>query len=153
MEVFRIEKTKYLNSILQGIPGKQYSFRWNTRVHPIIYASMTKSLALYEKSANMSKPFHGYYPQYVIASVQLPDEKYKTILPQDLPRGWDKIDEYHPKTQEIGDRFVSSNELALLVPSTIVSGEFNVIINPNEALKLNLTVLTEQIDERLRDLR
>jgi len=152
MKVFRIEKARYLPSILQGIPGRDHNFRWNTRGHPIIYASTTKSLALHEKSANMSKPFYGFHPQYIIACIELPDNEYNSISTESLPGGWDQVDEYKPETQEIGDYFVSSVDLALLVPSTIVFGEFNVLINPNEAVRLKLPVTTEQIDERLRGI-
>ena len=153
MKVFRIGKAKRISSILQGIPGRDHNFRWNTRGHPIIYASMSRSLALHEKSANISKPFYGLNPNYLIVCIHLPNTHYKSITIEDLPIGWGKINEYHPMTQKIGNSFTLSDELIMLVPSTIVSNEYNVLINPRKALEVNLTIMTEQIDDRIRDLR
>ena len=153
MFAYRVDKKKYVGTLLQGLPGAESDFRWNTKGHPIIYASYSRSLALHEKSGNMSKPFYGLSTSYVLAVIELPDLSYKRILQDDLPDGWDLIGAYHPKTQEIGDAFSLSVELALFVPSTIVNGEFNVLINPNKAMILNLKITTEAIDERLRDLR
>ena len=152
MHVFRVEKRKYFNSILECIPGKVSTFRWNTRGHPILYASQSRSLALHEKCGNMSRPFYGLPPEYFIAIIELPDSEYRKIFPQDLPENWDKIGEYHPKTQEIGDDFTLSEELALFVPSAIIKGEFNVLINPNRAMKMGLTIRSEKIDDRILDL-
>lgn len=152
MEVFRIEKEKYLQTIFDGFPGKEFDFRWNTKGHPIIYASESRSLALHEKCANMGKPFYGLSTSFKIAMISLPDMLFRRILANELPKDWNNFNTYHPVTQKIGDDFCKSEELALLVPSTIVNGEFNVIINPRiiEQCKVKLSV--EKIDRRLLNL-
>lgn len=49
---------------------------------------------------------------------------------QNLPEGWDEFP-HRRITQEIGDRFVRENQHCLLrVPSAVVPGDFNVLINP-----------------------
>lgn len=58
MFAIRVEKEKYVSSVLVGMPGDVAGFRWNSKGHPIIYASESRSLALHEKSGNLSKPFY-----------------------------------------------------------------------------------------------
>lgn len=149
MEVYRVEKRKYLTTLLQGVSGINHAFRWNTKGHPIIYASETKALALFEKCANLSRPFQGLSKDYVLVSIHLPDQEYRRIDPGNLPNDWNSVVRYHPETQQIGNRFVSSTELALFVPSSIITSECNVLINPVEAQKLALTWEIEEVDVRL----
>jgi len=153
MQAYRIEKDKYINTLLEGIPGKDFDFRWNTKGHPLIYAAESKSLALHEKAGNLSKPFFGLPTFYRIVTIELPGFDYGKILSTDLPAGWNKLDSYHQSTQNIGNEFSLSEELALFVPSTIVKGEYNVLINPRLAVKENLSVTVEPIDKRLLDSR
>lgn len=152
MFAYRVEKEKYVPSVLTGMPGEVASFRWNTKGCRIIYASESRSLALHEKVGNLSKPFYGLPNFYVLVAIELPDVSYRKILSEDLPQGWDRIGAYHPSTQEIGDAFTLSSELAIFVPSTIVRGEFNVLINPRFAMEKNLPVNIEQIDARLKQV-
>lgn len=152
MFVFRIEKPKYLPTIFEGLAGKNYDFRWNTRGHPIIYASASKSLALHEKGGNLSKPSYGIPSNYLIVIIEIPDLDYHKIEAEMLPSGWDNIAEYHPQTQKIGNEFVLSDALALFVPSTMVPGEFNVLLNPNVIKGHNIKLTTEPINPRLIDI-
>jgi RES domain-containing protein len=153
MLAYRVEKKKYIPTILDGIPGEKFDFRWNTKGNPIIYASATKSLALHEKSGNMSKPFYGLHTSYVLVKIEFPDGDYRKIQPKDLPKGWDDVGGYHRETQEIGNRFIASDQLVMYVPSTIVKGEYNVLINPRKAHDFDIKISAEEINKRLQDLR
>ena len=152
MFVYRIEKQQYLSTIFEGLAGKDYDFRWNTRGHPIIYASASKSLALHEKGGNLSKPSYGIPALYLIAIIEIPDLNYDRIEASALPAGWDNIAEYHPETQKTGNEFVLSDALALFVPSTMVPGEFNVLLNPNVIKDHEVKLTTEPINPRLIDI-
>ena len=153
MNVFRIEKEKYLPTMLEGMGGKLCSFRWNTKGHPIIYAAAAKSLALIEKSGNMSRPSYGIPAVFKLVTLVLPDHGFRQIAPDDLSKGWNQFDHYAKQTQEIGDHFVESSEFALFVPSSIVPGEFNVLINPKAPEISQITWSWEEIDSRLIDGR
>ena len=57
--------------------------------------------------------------------------KLKELSPSDLPDGWDAIPA-QPGSQQIGDDFINKKQFAILkVPSVVVKGDFNFIINPN----------------------
>jgi RES domain-containing protein len=149
MLVYRIEKEKYLSAILEGISGKDHDFRWNTKGHPIIYTSESRSLALHEKGGNLSKPLYGIPGDYLIAVIEIPGMDYDKLDSSQLPVGWDHFAEYHPEAQRIGDDFTQSKSLALFVPSTMVRGEFNVLLNPRVIADHQVNVTTEPIDPRL----
>jgi hypothetical protein len=101
----------------------------------------------------MSKPFYGLSPSFVLVEIEIPDSNYQNILPENLSKGWDLVGSYHRQTQKIGDDFIFSQELVLRVPSAIVKGEFNILINPKIARELQLKINIEEIDHRLIDLR
>ena len=47
-----------------------------------------------------------------------------------MPDGWDAIPS-QPNSQKIGDEFVEENKHTVLkVPSVVVKGDFNYILNP-----------------------
>ncbi len=150
MEVFRIEKRVFLPTMLAGIPGEKFSFRWNTKGHPIVYAAGTRSLALIEKMANIGIQYGGIPAAFAMTIIEIPDMLYRKLDPKAFPLNWNALDEYHPQTQSIGDAFLDSDEIALLVPSVIVKSEFNVLLNPGVMEKHEVAFRTEEIDARLQ---
>lgn len=153
MFVYRVEKKRHLSTIFEGLGGKNHDFRWNTKGHPIIYASESKSLALHEKGGNLSKPFYGIPSEYVIAIIEIPDLDYDKIEIVNLPLGWNNFAEYYLETHRLGNEFTKSQNLALFVPSSMVHGEFNVLLNPNVIKDHKVILSYEPIDPRLRDIR
>jgi RES domain-containing protein len=149
MQIFRIEKRTYLPNMLQGISGEKYAFRWNTKGHPVVYAAESRSLALVEKLVNLAVAPGRILPGYVIAVIDLPDADYPSILTESLPMGWGDIDAYHPRTQELGDAFLQQDVLLCYVPSVVVQGEYNVLLNPRAIDRRRVSVEYENIDPRL----
>lgn len=149
MEVYRIEKRGYLPTLLAGIPGEKFSFRWNTKGHPIIYAAESRSLALVEKLANIGTHYGGIPELFEIAVINIPNKNYKRISPNELPDHWNLLSEYNAETQRTGNKFLESNELVLYVPSVVVKGEYNALLNPVLAQNTGVNFHTENIDARL----
>lgn len=149
MEVYRIEKQQFLPTILDGIPGEKFSFRWNSKGHPIVYAAGSRSLALVEKMANIGMQYGGIPPAFFIAVIEIPNKAYRKISAEDLSENWNVLSEYSQETQTIGDAFLNSDELALYVPSVIVKNEYNILLNPKAIQDSLLICKTEIIDARL----
>lgn len=62
--------------------------------------------------------------------VHIPAGLIQDVDVQDLPPGWD-APSLHPPTWKIGDRWLDSLQSAVLrVPSAVVTGEVNYILNP-----------------------
>lgn len=145
MRVFRIEREKYLKTTLTGIgAAMSKGFRWNSLNTKLIYTAETRALATLEISVHLDLsedlPTDRYYVE-----IDIPDTvAIQEVKIDDLPDDWNS----KPPTlttQVIGDDFVVENEAAVLkVPSSIVTQEFNYLINPNhpDARKIKVILNT-----------
>lgn len=62
--------------------------------------------------------------------VRIPEGVISALDEQGLPDGW-AMPGLHPVTQDIGDRWLVSRESAVLrVPSAVVAGEANYLLDP-----------------------
>ncbi|MEP7196426.1 MAG: RES family NAD+ phosphorylase [Saprospiraceae bacterium] len=141
MIVHRIEREKYLNSTLSGIGASMTKgYRWNSFNTKLVYTADSRALATLEVYVHLDLsqdlPIDRHYVE-----IEIPDDIL--ILEVDL---FDLPPEWYSKppsiiTQIIGDDFVEQNEAAVLkVPSSIVSHEFNYLINPNHPDSRRITV-------------
>jgi RES domain-containing protein len=63
--------------------------------------------------------------------ITIPDTlKIKKITQKELPEMWNGFP-HNPKTQSIGHDFIKANAYVVLkVPSAVVKGDFNFLLNP-----------------------
>ncbi|MCB9227427.1 MAG: RES family NAD+ phosphorylase [Chitinophagales bacterium] len=128
MEVYRITKTKYAKSI-NGFGAEKFGGRWNSKGVAMLYTSQSRALAMTEVAVHLS---YGIMPKdFSLVTIEIPNNTMiEELKIEDLPKNWDNIP-HNGNTQLIGDDFVSEQEyLALKVPSVIVKGDFNFLINP-----------------------
>lgn len=131
MFVYRIERLRYLETVLSG-RGSAMSdgCRWNSLHTALVYTSASRALALLEVSVHLD--IHEDLPddRYIV-TIEIPDHVAITHIPlTHLPRQWDTKPPVK-QSQHVGDKFVASMETAVLqVPSCIVSQEYNYLINP-----------------------
>lgn len=104
-----------------GLHGKG---RWHTPGRPIVYAAEHRSLAMagslvHIQRSNSIEPFNHY-------AIDVPDS---CVLPvASLPAGWSHNVE---ATQALGDAWLAAgSSVGLLVPSAVVAGEKNCLLNP-----------------------
>ena len=128
MFVYRIAKKKHIRD-LSGIGARLYGGRWNRKGIGIVYTSESRALALVEFLVNV--PFSMLPSKLCIATVEIDDQIRPTEIPLgDLPKNWRKFPA-SPELAEIGSKWaVSSESLALRVPSAVVPHEFNILLNP-----------------------
>lgn len=110
-----------------GAGAARYGGRWNRVSTDVIYAAQTASLAALEVLVHYS-----VLPKdHVLTEIQIPDSLAILRWEEDvLPSGW-KSDVPIQETQELGEIWVREGRYALLsVPSSIIPGERNFIINP-----------------------
>lgn len=154
MRVFRVEREKYLKTILSGI-GASLSAgnRWNGLHTKLTYTSESRALAMLEVAVHLD-PSEDMPSDRYFVEIDVPDEL--TILEVDIE---DLPDDWNAKpptisTQTIGDDFVADREAAILkVPSSIVPHEFNYLINPGhpDAKKIKVIHKTKMVfDARFR---
>jgi len=91
---------------------------------------------------------------FSLLTILLPDTIIiKQITSNDLPIGWnDTTEKGHLICREIGDHWIRSQDsVCLLVPSAIIDGEMNVLINPHHPDFSKVTFISKEFsfDTRL----
>lgn len=128
MRVYRLCKSKF-SSDLSGKGAELAGGRWNSKGKTMLYTSQSRALCTAEIAVHT--PLGNIPKDYEIIEINLPDlVKIKELAFEDLPKDWKSIPQSY-STQKIGDAFLDEKkELILKVPSVVVQGDFNFLINP-----------------------
>lgn len=150
MTVYRISKRKYIED-LSGEGARLYGGRWNPKGSAVVYTSENRASATVEFLVHM--PMSLVPGDIYLAEIQLPeDSTSEQVNIALLPEDWRKS----PASKELlqlGTEWLKRNQSLLLrVPSAVVSGEWNVLINPEHEMAQHITISSiEQVtfDDRL----
>lgn len=128
MILYRLSHQKYKDD-LSGTGAALIGGRWNQKETKIIYTSSSKALSIVEILVHV--PADGIPDDYCMISIEIPDNSpIQTVKLNTLPTDWNKFPRIGA-TQNIGTEFIRKNKfLALQVPSAVVPGEFNYLLNP-----------------------
>jgi len=131
MEVFRLARKKYPIE-LSGKGASISGARWNSKGTEIIYCAQNRALAMAEILVHLS--LATLPNDFVMLTIEVPDDVFIEIL--DLNKiniDWNVF----PCTFEtplLGYDFIKRNEACVLkVPSAVVKGDFNFLINSYHA--------------------
>lgn len=150
MIVFRLSKSVYAND-LSGRGAEKAGGRWNSKGTAMVYTSESRALCTTEIAVHTPL---GILPlDYVIIAIEIPKTLPIQELPVDtLPEDWKSLPHSH-STQELGETFISAEKFAILrVPSAVVQGEFNYLLNPShrDFKKIKVKLIEPfDFDERL----
>lgn len=126
----RICDPEFANSVsemLSGDGSALHGGRWNTPGQRVVYLAETLSLAAYELLVHVPKRVLDPFKRL---EVFLPEGSVMQLDDSILHKGWEKP--FNPETAAIGDAWIASGEsLALSVPSALLPGERNILLNPN----------------------
>tara|TARA_R110001606_G_scaffold346947_1_gene496235 strand:- start:191 stop:649 length:459 start_codon:yes stop_codon:yes gene_type:complete len=128
MKLFRLSKKKYATDF-NGKGAAKSNNRWNSKGTEIIYTAESRALAMAEVAVHVTM---ATLPKdFVMLTIDVPDEiKIKKIDLKDLDENWNMMLP-NSKTKKIGDVFIDDLEFCILkVPSAVVKGDFNYLINP-----------------------
>ena len=128
MTVFRLSKKAYCRD-LSGKGAELYGGRWNSKGVAMLYTSASRALAFAEVAVHL--PFGLVPKDYFIVTLDIPDKiTVSTLKEKDLPPHWRDYP-HGDTTQKMGDAFVAAGKaLVLRVPSAVVPGDFNYLLNP-----------------------
>lgn len=129
MRVFRLSRKKY-SSELSGIGASKSGNRWNTKGTEIVYCANSRALAMAEVSVHIS--LATLPKDFVMMEINIPKSiSIQTVKEKDLPENWNDFPHFR-KTQKIGDDFIYSKKKCVLkVPSAVVKGDYNYLLNPH----------------------
>lgn len=131
MIVFRLACKKYSKD-LSGNGAEITGGRWNFKGTKLLYTADSRALCMAEIAVHIPL---GVMPRdYYLTTIEVPDyPSIAQIDPNTLPNNWRKFP-YSIITQELGKDFIHKNEnLYIKVPSAIVQGDFNILINPKHS--------------------
>ena len=128
MIVYRLSKSKYASD-LSGKGAEKIGGRWNSKGTALVYTSESRALCTTEIAVHT--PLGNLPLDYQLIAIEIPDDiQIKEIAKAELPQYWNTIP-YSPATQKTGDIFVVEGKfLVLKVPSVVVPGDYNYLLNP-----------------------
>ena len=149
MKVYRIAKLKYSNN-LSGRGAEKYGGRWNEVGTPVLYTSRQASLSLLEVLVHLPK---AYVPHdFQLVTIECPGKSIRRIRIDDLGKNWSSAANTL-YIKNLGKQWIQENKsLCLEVPSAILPGKRNIIINPMHPLYNQVKILSIDplpLDKRL----
>lgn len=125
------EYSRTVEEMLSGEGALRFGGRWNRPGRPAVYLGSSLALASMELLVHLKAP--AVLRTYRKMPVFIPERLVMHIKGDELPNDWAEPGLY-PITQDIGDRWLEGVESVVLqVPSAVVIGETNFIVNPEHA--------------------
>jgi RES domain-containing protein len=127
MQVWRLFSARFRDSAFTGVGGLYAARRWNHLGTPMVYTGTSRALAALEFFVNLEP--NEAPDDLLIAEATVPDEFVETLDLKQLPRNWRSLD--NQRCRDIGSKWAANlRSLALRVPSVVVDGDWNVLLNP-----------------------
>lgn len=128
IDLFRLTKTGFVSACFDGEGARLYGGRWNSKGLPCVYLGTTRAICVLETLVHLNN--EQKLPLFSMLQLTVPEQLVSTLAPSDWPKDW-ALDPAPSSTKEIGDSWLSGcSSLILLVPSSVVSGEWNALFNP-----------------------
>jgi len=133
MRVWRICKAEHSATAFTGEGAMVYPGRWHHAGTPVVYCSESRALAALEQLVHLHRNW--LPPHFVCFEVAIPDGvATRTVRVENLPAEW-RRQPGPPELRDIGTRWAESGETVVLqVPSAVVPGEHNFLVNPRHPL-------------------
>jgi RES domain-containing protein len=128
MIVYRLARSRFKND-LTGKGAEMAGGRWNSIGMHVLYTAESRALAALEIAVHT--PLNVVPDDYVMVTIYIPDKtEMKEVHINSLPDNWRAFPETR-YTQVVGDDFFKQGKcLALKVPSAVIQGDHNILINP-----------------------
>jgi RES domain-containing protein len=125
---WRIVAARHAATAFSGEGARLYGARWSPPGLSIAYCSESRSLAALEIIVNARNGTKLIGEPWSVVSAEIPDHLIER--PARVPENWREM--VHPKaTQNFGAKWAEEKRCAVLrVPSVVVLGEFNYLLNP-----------------------
>ncbi len=128
---WRIIKPHRVAEAFSGEGARIYGGRWNSVGIPVVYAAESKALAALEILVHVDMA--ELMDDYLCIPVQFDRRLAKSLDLQTLPDHW-RDPRASASTRDIGDAWVArKSSVVLEVPSVLIPGESNYLINPRHS--------------------
>jgi len=127
--VYRIVDSEFAAEAYSGKGAEDFPGRWNNKGIPVVYTSGSLALCAMELFVHLNDI--GRQGRYVSIAATIPKSVAISSIPASrLPEDW-KTDPPSAEARNLGSQWAISKKSAVLkVPSVVVPGEFNYVLNP-----------------------
>lgn len=148
MKLYRLGNCKFSGN-LSGEGARINGGRWNSIGVPAVYFANSRALAVLEVLVHLSPIF--LPDNFCMVEFEV-DLNYFEIEEENLLKDWN-VFPFLKSVQKIGDQLLKENNFPIIkVPSAIVKGEFNFVLNPLHPQSANIKLMDSKsfsFDERL----
>jgi RES domain-containing protein len=125
---WRIVKARFAASAFDGEGARRFAGRWNSKGTPMVYTAGSQALAVLELLVHLEDS--DLLKHYRLIPVTFDERLVQALGTKSLPANW-KRRPTPISVRAIGDAWIASSESVVLkVPSVIVPGESNYLLNP-----------------------
>ena len=126
--IWRLTPERHETEAFSGEGAATYGGRWNPPGVPMVYCAESRALAALEVLANIRDTQIHFAQAWVVIPVNITEELLEK--PVKFPPNWNATP-YPAETQEFGAAWAKAQRSVVLrVPSAVVMGEFNYLLNP-----------------------
>ncbi|MDI1320569.1 MAG: RES family NAD+ phosphorylase [bacterium] len=126
--IWRLTPQRHADEAFTGEGAAIYGGRWNLIDVPMVYCAETRALAALEVLVNIRNPKIHFAMPWVALPAEIADELIEK--PASLPDTW-RANPYSLESQSFGTDWIKAQRsVALRVPSSVILGEFNYLLNP-----------------------
>ena len=148
--VWRLAAKRRVSTLWTGEGAFRRGARWSPPGLRAVYCAESRALAALEVLVHVEDVGDFVSLDWVIASATIPEDLIEH--PVKFPTGW-SVYPYGTATQEFGAEWLrSGRSAALRIPSAVVRGEFNYLLNPQHPAFASVTfgkATSFQFDRRL----
>ena len=128
---WRITKQEHTATAFSGEGARLYGGRWNSPGVSLVYTAQSRALAALEMLVHLESP--ALLKKYLLFEVSFDSSYVQQLSLDDLPTDW-RSDPPPSSTQAIGDAWATSlASPVMLVPSVLIPGESNFLLNPRHS--------------------
>lgn len=142
--IYRIQKQRFIDTMLSGEGARRYGGRWNPEGVPLVYTSASPELALLETLVHLDGTPFTDLPPYVQVTIALPDNSIEIIAEAELPSNWHEQPAPNQLTRFLLPRLKTNYPfLGFAVPSVVLAGSptRNVLLNPLHSLMQQVEIV------------
>ena len=130
MKVWRLFPASFRETAFTGVGGLYAARRWNHLGTAMVYCATSPALAALEFFVNLEP--NEAPDDLLLAEATIPDDLVETLNVALLPSDWRELNNL--ACRDLGSGWAaSSRSVAFQVPSAVVEGDWNVLLNPRHA--------------------
>jgi len=144
IDLFRLTKAEFVATAFDGEGARLYGGRWNSKGSPCVYLGATRAICVLETLVHLNN--QQKLSLFSMLQVTVPEDLVLTLEAPDWPTDW-AVDPAPSSTKDIGDHWLAdSGSLVLLVPSSVVAGEWNALFNPVHPAAREIIAAAKAVD-------